>query len=172
MSIKQLSGMVALFCAMALAPAAAQPMRIGYIDGPRIENDTKRAFDVAELLRREFAAREQEVRGAESRVKALQAQLTGIKEPREREIKEREFQLQAQRYEQQARAFVDDLERRKAEERRKYFQEVTQIVTQLAIAQKFDLVVQDAVFANKALDISEQVIKALGGPAPKAAGKP
>lgn len=172
MSMKQLSWMVALFCAMALAPAVAQPMRIGYIDGPRIESDTKRAFDVAESLRREFAAREQELRSAETRVKGLQSQLAGIKEPRERELKEREFQLQAQRHEQQARAFVDDLERRKAEERRKYYLEVTQIVTQMATTQKLDLVVQDAVFANKALDMTDNVIKALGGPAPKTTGKP
>ncbi len=161
-----------LFCAIALQPLAAQQVRIGYIDGPRIENNTKRSFDVAELLRREFSAREQEVRNMETRVKTLQSQLPGIKDPREREAKEREFQATAQRYEQNARAFVDDLERRKAEERRKYFQEVTQIVNQLAAAQKFDLVVQDAVFASKAIDVTEQVIKALGGPAPKAASKP
>jgi outer membrane protein len=172
--MKHLSGIAVLFCAMVLAlvPAAAQEVRVGYIDGPRIENDTKRAFDVAESLRREFSAREQEVRSAETRVKAMQSQLAGIKDPRERELKEREFQLQAQRYEQQARAFVDDLDRRKAEERRKYYLEVTQIVNQLAVSQKFDLVVQDAVFASKALDITEQVVKALGGPAPKTAGKP
>jgi outer membrane protein len=170
--MKRMGLIVALLCAVAMNPVAAQQTRLGYIDGPRLENDTKRAFDAAESLRREFSAREQEVRAAETRVKALQAQLPGIKDAREREGKEREFQLMSQRFEQQARAFVDDLERRKAEERRKYFQEVTQIVTQLAAAQKFDLVVQDAVFASKAIDLTEQVIKALGGPAPKTAGKP
>jgi outer membrane protein len=169
--MKQFVGILALLCAIALTaatPVAAQPVRIGYLDGPRIENDTKRAFDIAESLRREFSAREQEVRSAETRLKALQAQLPAIKEPRERELKEREFQVTAQRYEQQARAFVDDLERRKAEERRKYYLDVTQIVNQVATSQKFDLVVQDAVFSSKALDITDQVVKALGGPAPKA----
>ncbi len=159
-----------LLCAMSsmmLAPVAAQPTRLAYIDGQRVENDTKRAFDVAESLRREFSTRETEMRAGEARIKALQTQLPGIKEPRERETKEREFQAAAQRFEQQARAFVDDLERRKAEERRKYFQEVTQIVTQMAAAQKYDLVVQDAVFASKAIDITDSVVKALGGPAPR-----
>ena len=178
--MKQVFWVFALLCGMAVQPVAAQQpaavtqaqTRLGYIDGQRVENDTKRAFDIAESLRREFSAREQEVRTAETRVKALQSQLQGIKDTRERETKEREFQTQGQRFEQQARAFVDDLERRKAEERRKYFQEVTQIVTQLATTQKFDLVVQDAVFASKAIDITEQVIKALGGPAPKPAAKP
>ena len=170
--MKQVGWIIVLLCAVALNPVAAQQTRLGYIDGPRLESDTKRAFDAAESLRREFAVRDQEVRASEARVKALQSQLPGIKDARERELKEREFQTMSQRFEQQARAFVDDLERRKGEERRKYFQEVTQIVTQLATAQKFDLVVQDAVFASKAIDITEQVIKALGGPAPKTAGKP
>ncbi len=159
-----------LLCAMSsmmLPPAVAQQTRLAYIDGQRVENDTKRAFDIAESLRREFSARETELRAAETRVKGLQAQLPGIKEPRERENKEREFQVTAQRFEQQARAFMDDLERRKAEERRKYFQEVTQIVTQMAASQKYDLVVQDAVFASKAIDITESVVKSLGGPAPR-----
>ena len=159
-----------LLCAMSsmvLPPAAAQQTRLAYIDGQRVENDTKRAFDIAESLRREFSARETELRAGETRVKGLQAQLPGIKDPRERETKERDFQAAAQRFEQQARAFVDDLERRKAEERRKYFQEVTQIVTQMATAQKYDLVLQDAVFASKAIDITDSVVKALGGPAPR-----
>jgi outer membrane protein len=97
--------------------------------------------------------------------------LSAVTQPREREVKEREFQTQAQRLEQQGRAFIDDVERRKAEERRKYFLEVTAIVNKLAEAQKLDLVLQEAVYAAKAVDITEQVIKALGGPAPKPAGK-
>lgn len=153
-----------------LQPAWAQPVQIGYVDGARIENDTRRAFDISESLRKEFGAREAEVRGMETRVKALQAQLSGTS-GRERELKEREFQTMAQRLEQIGRAFVDDVERRKAEERRKYFQEVTAIVHKIAEARKLDLVVQEAVFAAKSVDITEQVVKALGGPAPKPAGK-
>ena len=107
----------------------------------------------------------------EARYKALQAQLPSTPAGRERELKEREFQAQAQRLEQVGRAFVDDVERRKAEERRKYFVDVTAIVNKIAESQKFDLVLQEAVFAGKAVDITEQVIKAMGGPAPKPAGK-
>ena len=162
---------IAVISVLCMQTAAAQSVQIGYIDGRRIENDTRRAFDITEMLRREFSAREQEVRGLEAKVKGLQAQLPSAPAGRERELKEREFQTQAQRLEQIGRAFVDDVERRKSEERRKYFVEVTAIVTKIAESQKFDLVLQEAVFAGKAIDITEQVIKALGGPAPKPAGK-
>ena len=168
--MKQWYVAIMLCCALASA-ALAQSLRIGYIDGVRLENDTRRAYDISELLRKEFSAREQEVRGMETKVKALQAQLPGVTAGRERELKEREFQTQAQRLEQVGRAFVDDVERRKSEERRKYFIEVTAIVNKIAEAQKLDLVVQEAVYAGKSVDLTEQVITALGGPAPKPAGK-
>ncbi len=155
---------------LSMPPALAQSVQIGYIDGVRIENDTRRAFDVSEGLRKEFNAREQEVRAMETRVNGLKSQLSSAS-GRERELKEREFQAQAQRLEQMGRAFVDDVDRRKAEERRKYFVEVTAIVNKIAEAQKLDLVVQEAVFAGKAVDLTEQVIKAMGGPAPKPAAK-
>jgi len=162
---------VVLVLAAAGLPAAAQGVKIGFIDGARIENDTRRAYDISEVLRREFSAREQEIKAQESRVKTLQSQLSGITDPRDRDLKQREFQALAQRYEQAARAFVDDLERRKSEERRKYYQEVTAIVTKIAEAGKYDVVVQEAVFNSKSIDLTDQVIKALGGPAPKPAGK-
>ena len=162
---------MALLFTLWVQPAPAQSVQIGYMDGVRVENGTRRAFEISEMLRKEFSAREQEVRAMEDRVKALQAQLPGAPAGRERELKEREFQTQAQRLEQVGRAFVDDDERRKAEERRKYFVAVTAIVNKLAESQKLDLVLQEAVFAGKAVDLTEQVIKALGGPAPTPAGK-
>lgn len=164
-----ISGLLLLF-ACAAGPAHAQSVQIGYIDGQRIENDTRRAYDISEALRKEFSAREQEVRGMEAKVKALRGQLGGLA-GRERELKEREFQTQAQRLEQMGRAFVDDLERRKAEERRKYFVDVTAIVNKLAEGRKLDLVVQEAVYAARTVDLTDEVVKALGGPAPKAAAK-
>lgn len=169
--MKQLYFLLGVLCALWVQPVMAQPVQIGYMDGVRVESDTRRAFEISEMLRKEFSVREQDVRAMETRVKALQAQLPSITQPRERELKEREFQTQAQRLEQVGRAFVDDVERRKAEERRKYFVDVTAIVNKLAESQKLDLVVQEAVYAGKAVDLTEQVIKALGGPAPKPAGK-
>lgn len=165
--------------AQAPAPAPATPaaaatdgVLIGYIDGVRIDNDTRRAWEIAELLRKELGTREQEVRELESRVKNLQAQLPSVTQPRERELKEREFQQQAQRLQQVGRAFVDDLDRRKAEERRKYYTEVSAIVTKIAEARKFDLVLQEALFAGKAVDITDEVVKQLGGPSPVAPASP
>jgi len=169
--MKQWLSIILLVLAGAGVPAYAQPVKIGFVDGVRIENETRRANDIAEGLRKEFSAREQEVKTQESRIKALQAQVSGITDARERELKQREFQTLAQRFDQTARAFIDDLDRRKAEERRKYYQEVTVVVTKIAEAGNYDVIVQEAVYSSKAVDLTEQVIKALGGAVPKPAGK-
>jgi outer membrane protein len=155
---------------VAPAAGATDAVRIGFIDGARIESDTKRAADIADSLRKEFAARESELRAMEGRVKAIQGELASVTQPRDRELREREFQTQAQRLQQAGRAFLDELERRKAEERRKYFVEVTAIVHRLAESQKLDLVLQEAVYAGRMIDLTELVVKELGGPAP--GGKP
>lgn len=170
--MKQLLVGIAMMAALCAHIAVAQPVQIGFIDGRRIESDTRRAHEVSEMLRREFSDREKEVRSMEARVQDLRAQLPSAAAGRERELKEREFQTQAQRLEQVGRAFVDDVERRKAEERRKYFVEVTAIVNKIAEAQKLDLVVQEAVYAGKAVDITDQVVKLLGGPAPGSGSAP
>jgi outer membrane protein len=67
----------------------------------------------------------------------------------------------AQQFEQARRDFVEDLERRKSEERGKFLRDLTAIVSKIAKANGLDLVVQEAVYANQALDVTDQVLKAL-----------
>ncbi|MNC88712.1 periplasmic chaperone [compost metagenome] len=56
---------------------------------------------------------------------------------------------------------MEDLERRKSEERGKFLRDLTAIVSKIAKAKGLDLVVQEAVYANQALDVTDQVLKAL-----------
>lgn len=147
--------------------AWAQSLRIGYIDGVRIERDSKRAQAVSEALKREFSAREQELNDLQGKLAALQAQLDKMGangSAAEIQKRQREFQSLSQRFDRTRRNFEEDLDRRKTEERQKFLRDVTAVVQRIAEAQKLDLVVQDAVWASKALDITDAVIKALEKP--------
>ena len=42
------------------------------------------------------------------------------------------------------------------------FERVNKIIKQIAEAEKYDIIFQDAVYANPRIDITEKVIKALG----------
>lgn len=142
-------------------PAAAQPVKIGFVNMQRIERESKRPQQDAERLKQEFAAREEEVRGLHAKVTALQKQLEGAPPASVTDAQRRDFARQAQHFEQIQRSFFEDLERRKGEERQKFFRDLQAIVNKLAKAQNLDLVLQEAVYANRGVDITDQVLKAL-----------
>jgi outer membrane protein len=157
--------LVLLAALMLLAvPAVAQPVKLGFINVLRLERESQRPKRDAEKLKQEFAARDSAVRELHARVTAAQKELESLKPDASAEeinSKRREFALLAQQFEQLRRGFVEDLERRKGEERQKFLRDLGAIVEKIARAQRFDLVVQEAVYANRALDITDQVLKAL-----------
>ncbi|MBI4193441.1 MAG: OmpH family outer membrane protein [Betaproteobacteria bacterium] len=156
--------MVLLLLAAATLPAFAQQVKIGYINPQRIEREAKRPQRDAENLKKEFAAREQQVRDTHEKVLALQSELEKIAPSTpstDVDRKRREFARLAQQFEQTRRTFAEDLDRRRWEERQRFTRDVQAIVQKLAVAQKFDLVIEQAVHASRAIDITDQVIKAL-----------
>lgn len=145
-------------------PAVAQPIKMGFINVLRIERESKRPQRDAEKLKQEFAAREAEVRDLHAKLTAMQQQVETASPNApadEMNTNRREFARVAQHFEQVRRSFVEDVERRKTEERQKFLRDLRGIVEKIAKAQKFDLVVQEAVYASRALDITDQVLKAL-----------
>ncbi|MGQ0749048.1 MAG: OmpH family outer membrane protein [Betaproteobacteria bacterium] len=145
-------------------PAWAQPVKIGFINLVRIERDSRRPQRDAEKLKQEFAARDAEVRALHARLTAMEQQVekpgSGVSAD-ELNSRRREFARLVQQFEQARRSFLEDLERRKAEERQKFLRDLGAIVTKIAKAQKLDLVLQEAVHASRAIDITDQVMKAL-----------
>ena len=157
-----------LACLLALTSFAssAQQMKIGYVNGQRLQQDSKRAQLAAEKLRQEFAARERELSGMRDNVVRMQGELSklGPNTPvQEAERKQREYAALAQRFEQTRRAFEEDVARRKAEEREKFITSVRAVVEKIAKAQKLDIVLYQAVYASSSIDITNQVMKALDG---------
>ena len=142
-------------------PAAAQPLKVGFINMVRIERESKRPQQDAERLKQEFASREAEMRSLHATVTTMQQQLESAAPDSLSETQRRDFARQAQQFEQVRRSFLEDLERRKSEERQKFLRELQGIVNQVAKAQKLDLVLQEAVYASRAVDITDQVLKAL-----------
>lgn len=162
-----------LLCAAALlaVPAAAQSTKIGVINTQRLERESTRPKRDAEALKREFSSREQVVRDMHGKVLAMQAELDKLKpDSRDYERRQRAFAEYAQQFEQIRRSFVEDVDRRRFEERQRFFTDVKAIVERIAKAQKFDLIVEETVYASRGVDITDQVIKAIdagGGGAKK-----
>ena len=59
------------------------------------------------------------------------------------------------------REIREDLNLRRNEELASVQERATRVINQIAEQEKFDLIVQEAVFASSRIDITEKVIKAL-----------
>lgn len=162
-----LSSLTVLLCCLLTLfalPAAAQQIKIGYIDLLRIERESARPKRGAEMLKKEFSAREQAVRDLQDKVQAMKSELEklGPNTPAAQLEKRRgAFAQLVQNFEQSRRTFMEDVDRRRAEERGKFLEEVRAAVKKIAEAQKFDLVLEQGVYASRSFDITDQVMKTL-----------
>ena len=59
------------------------------------------------------------------------------------------------------REFQEDLNSRKNEELQQVLERANRIIKQVAEAEKYDVILQEAVYFNPKLDITDKVIKAL-----------
>jgi outer membrane protein len=80
----------------------------------------------------------------------------------ERRTKEREFGELNRDFQRKQREFREDLSQRQNEEMASIFERVNKIIKQIAEAEKYDVIFQEAVYANPRIDITDKVIKALG----------
>ncbi len=80
----------------------------------------------------------------------------------ERRTKEREFGDLNREFQRKQREFREDLSQRQNEEMAAIFERVNKIIKQLAEAEKYDIIFQEAAYVNPRIDITDKVIKALG----------
>jgi outer membrane protein len=79
---------------------------------------------------------------------------------RQRELVEQDRDLQRKR-----REFQEDLNQRKNEEYAGVVERANRVIRQIFETEKFDLILQEAVFAGPRVDITDKVIRALNGAA-------
>jgi outer membrane protein len=152
----------------ALAPVQAQsqasPSRIAWISPERIYNESKLAKLAEEKLKEEFKSREKAMAEMAGRLKALSDKLDkdaptlseADRVKRQRDV----FELDKE-YQRRQREFREDVSQRTNEERQAISEKATKIIKQLADVQGFDIVLQDAVWASKSIDITDKVLAAL-----------
>ena len=164
------------YCALVLfaliaGAAWAQPIKIGYVNVLRIENESALAKQSLELLKKEFGPREQQLAEMQKTGNALQADLeknAATMPAAERIAKEKRITAMLQQYQQMQRSMAEDFEVRKRESFGGFLAEVNTIIKNIAEAGKYDLIIQQAVYNSAATDITEEVMKEL---AKRAAGK-
>jgi outer membrane protein len=144
--------------------AQAAEIKIGFIDADRINRESVPAERATKKLEKEFAPREQELRKMEQQIKSLQGQLEkdGLTmSESDRRNKEQELGRQTREFQRLQREFREDLNLRRNEELAALFERANQVIKQIAESEKYDLILQEAVYRNPRIDITEKVLKAL-----------
>jgi len=159
--VKKALAFVALACAA--GAVQAQGMKIGFVNTERVFREAAPARRAQQKLEQLFAARNAELTGLEKRGRDLQAELerdTSLNEAARRD-KERLLADISQKFQRLQREIREDMNLRRNEELAAVQERATRVINQIAEQEKFDLVVQEAVFASSRIDITDKVIRAL-----------
>jgi outer membrane protein len=156
---------VAVFTVVGMtAQAQAADLKIGFIDADRINRESVPAERATKKLEKEFAPREQELRKMEQQIKTLQGQLEkdGLTmSESDRRGKEQELGRQTREFQRLQREFREDLNLRRNEELAALFERANKVIKQIAETEKYDLILQEAVYRSPRIDITEKILKAL-----------
>jgi len=153
----------AVLCGWAMV-ASAQTPKIGFVNTERVFREAAPAKRAQQKLEREFAARNTELGKIEKQGRDLQNELerenVTITEAVRRD-KERQLADISRNFQRLQREIREDLNLRRNEELAAVQERATRVINQIAEQEKFDLIIQEAVFASGRIDITDKVIKAL-----------
>jgi outer membrane protein len=151
-----------------LASAQAEEVRIGYVNTDRIFREANTAKAAQVKLEQEFAKREKELVDIGNTLKVssdkLEREAPTLSEA-QRNSRQKTLVDQDRDFQRKRREFQEDLNARKNEELQAVLERANRVVKQVAEAEKYDVVFQEAVYINPKLDITEKVIKALNAAA-------
>ena len=155
---------VAALLGCAAAGGWAQELRIGYVNSDRVLRDAVPAKAAQAKLEVEFSKREKDLAEFANRLKAagdkLDKDAPTLSET-ERSRRQRDLVEQDREFQRKRREFQEDLSQRKNEELASVVERANKVIKQIFETEKYDLILQEAVFAGPKVDITDKVIKAL-----------
>ena len=140
--------------------------KIGFVNTERLIREAPLSVSAQKKLEREFATRDQELQKMAKQARDLQAQLDrdGVTmSDSERKTKERDLGNLNRDLQRQGREFREDLNLRRNEELWQIQERARKAIQEIARAEKYDMIVEQAVYVDPKSDITDRVMKALGG---------
>ena len=155
----------ALLASLTMAmPALAEDFRVGFVNTDRVFREANSAKAAQAKLEQEFSRREKDLNDLGNTLKSVSDKFEreaptlseGQRQQRQKQLIDQDREFQRKR-----REFQEDLTARKNEELQQVLERANRVVKQVAEQEKYDLVLQEAVYINPKHDITDKVIKAL-----------
>jgi outer membrane protein len=145
----------------------AQEFKIGIVNLDRIVRESGPAKSAQTKLEVEFSKREKEINDLGNQIKSLSDRLereAPTLSESQRASRQKQLVDQDREFQRKRREFQEDLNNRKNEELQAIIDRANRAVKTLAETEKFDLIIQEAVYINPRHDITDKVIKLLNTP--------
>lgn len=147
-----------------LGTAQAADFRVGVVDTERVLRESAPALKAEKRIEKEFSGRDQEIKKLMKQAKDLQTVLekdSGAMSDVDHRSRERELVAMNANLQRMQREFREDLNLRKNEELAIVLEQANKAIQAIAEAEKYDLILQEAVYRNPRIDITDKVIKHL-----------
>jgi outer membrane protein len=144
--------------------AQAQEFRIGFVNTDRVFKEANTAKAAQLKLEQEFSKRDKDLQEQGNNLKAaadkLEREAPTLAES-QRTARQKQLVDQDRDFQRKRREYQEDLNARKNEELQQVLERANRVVKTVAEAEKYDLVLQEAVYVNPKHDITDKVIRAL-----------
>jgi outer membrane protein len=148
----------------AMPGAMSQELKIGVVNSDRILRDSTPARTAMQKLEAEFSKRDRELQEMGGRLKTSAERFekdAPVMTETDRMRRQRELSELDREFQRKQREFREDFNQRRNEELQSLLERTNRIIRQLAEQEKYDLIVQEAVYFNPRIDITEKVLRAL-----------
>ena len=144
--------------------ASAQEFKVGIVNLDRIFREANSAKAAQTKLEQEFGKREKDLNDIAAQLKTasdkFEREGPTLSET-QRNTRQKQLVDQDRDFQRKRREFQEDLNARKNEELQQVIERANRVVKTLAEAEKFDLIVQEAVYVNPKHDITDKVLRLL-----------
>lgn len=146
--------------------AKADELMIGYVNMERVIREAPVAVKAGKKVELEFEARRRELQQSVDDIKARQAALAqkgSTLSDSQRRLKEAELSEISVRSKRKQQELQEDINVRQNEEMAGFLQKANSVVAQIAEAEHFGMILNQAVTYSGRVDITDKVIKKLAG---------
>jgi outer membrane protein len=153
-----------LLAATAAVAIAQETPRIGFVNTERILRESSAAKVAQTKLEQEFSRREKELQDTATRLRQQAERLErdgSVMTETDRVRRQREVADLDRDFQRRQREFREDLNQRRNEELALVIERANRVIRQIAEQEKYDLILQDAVYASPRIDVTEKVLRAL-----------
>jgi outer membrane protein len=144
--------------------AQAQEMKIGFVSTERIFREAAPAKVANAKIEQEFSRRDKELQDMAARLKGVSDKLdkdAPVLTESDRARRQRELADLDKEFQRKQREFREDLNQRRNEELATVLERTNRVIKQIAEAEKYDIVFQEAVYISPRIDITDKVLRAL-----------